>query len=213
MDPYGPKWKQNKRRGYAIKKASVIVLVLGFFSFITMAAIPELVEATTDCTFTTSGTTMFLDADCTTDETIFVPDEFTLNGRGNAITAVDPSSSRFMGGVVEAGGVVAHVTHLVIHGNLTDQPCNSSSGPDERLRGILFDGASGSITHNTIQNINKGNGCQEGNAIEIRNAPFDGTHPATIVVEIAHNLIEDWQKTGIVANGDVDVWVHHNVNG
>lgn len=45
-----------------------------------------------------------------------------------------------------------------------------------RLRGILFDGAAGSITHNTVTNINQGaSGCQEGNGIEVRNGPFDNT--------------------------------------
>ncbi len=59
--------------------------------------------------------------------------------------------------------------------------------------------------------INQGaSGCQEGNAIEIRNAPFDGTHPGTVTVEVAHNDLIDWQKTGIVANGDVNAYVHHN---
>lgn len=60
-------------------------------------------------------------------------------------------------------------------------------------------------------NINQGaSGCQEGNAIEVRNAPFDGTHPATKVVEVSHNQLSNWQKTGIVANGDVDVTITHN---
>ena len=42
--------------------------------------------ATTTCTFTTVGTTMTLDADCTTDATILIPNSFTLNGAGNTIT-------------------------------------------------------------------------------------------------------------------------------
>jgi hypothetical protein len=32
---------------------------------------------------------MRLDANCTTDETLFIPDGFTLDGRGHTITAVD----------------------------------------------------------------------------------------------------------------------------
>ena len=39
-------------------------------------------NAATTCTFTTDFTTIILDADCTTDATIFVPDGFTLDGAG-----------------------------------------------------------------------------------------------------------------------------------
>jgi hypothetical protein len=81
----------------------------------------------------------------------------------------------------------------------------------DRLRGIMFEGASGSITANRVIGINQGqSGCQEGNAIEVRNAPFDGTHPATVTVVVAHNVVTTYQKTGIVANGDVDVSINHN---
>lgn len=167
--------------------------------------------AATTCTFTTSGTTMSLDADCTTDATILVTDGFTLDGQGNLITAMDPGGGHFLGAVVKNSGSVAHVIRLVIN---TDNLVNVCDGGADRLRGIMFDGASGSITHSTIQGINQGaSGCQEGNAIEVRHAPFNGAHPDTKTVEIAHNLLEDWQKTGIVCNGDVDCWVHHNMIG
>lgn len=154
---------------------------------------------------------MNLDADCTTDETIFVTDGFTLDGNGNAITASDPPAGHFTGGVVENAGTVAHVTRLVVG---TSGLADVGDGGADRLRGIMFDGASGSITHTTVEGINQGaSGSQEGNAIEIRNAPFDGTHGNTQTVEIAHNVLQDWQKTGIVCNGDVDCHIHHNMIG
>lgn len=182
------------------------VAAVGLFGTASMLA-----QAATTCTFTTVGTTEFLDADCTTDETIFVTDGFTLDGQGNAITAMDPGGGHFLGGVVENGGAVAHVTRLVV---TTSGLANVCDGGEDRLRGIMFDGASGSITHNTVEDINQGaSGCQEGNAIEARKGPFDGTHPATETVEIAHNVLQDWQKTGIVCNGDVDCYIHHNMIG
>ena len=46
--------------------------------------------AATTCTFTTAGTTMTLDADCTTDATIPIPDGYTLDGAGLTIVANDP---------------------------------------------------------------------------------------------------------------------------
>ncbi len=82
---------------------------------------------------------------------------------------------------------------------------------DDRLRGILFEGASGSIKDTIVRDINQGaSGCREGNAIEVRNAPFDGTHPNTKIVQVEYNVVSRYQKTGILANGDVQVEVDSN---
>lgn len=159
------------------------------------------------CTFSVAGTTMYLDADCWPDESIVVPDGFTLDGRGHTITALDPLGG-FNGAVVRNGGDSAFVRHLTITVQGLVNLCKSG---DDRLRGIMFDGASGEIEHTRVIALNKGaSGCQEGNAIEVRNAPFDGTHPNTQTVSVAHNVIADYQKTGIVANGDVDVSIRNN---
>jgi len=167
----------------------------------------QAVWATTDCTFSAVGATMFLDDDCTTDATILIPDGMTLDGKGHMITAVDPAGG-FKGAVVGSGGSTAHVTHLTVTASGLANACKSGG---DRLRGIMFEGAGGSITHCTVAGINKGaSGCQEGNAIEVRNAPYDGTHPGTVTAELAHNTVIDWQKTGIVANGDVNISIHHN---
>lgn len=163
------------------------------------------------CTFTSVGSIMQLDGNCMTDESITVPNGMTLDGQGFTITAVDPAGDHFRGGVIENGGALAHVTNL---GVTTSGLANACDAGADRLRGILFDGASGSITHSVVSDINQGSsGCQEGNGIEIRNAPFDGTHPATVSVTVQHNVVTDWQKTGILANGDVDVEVSHNKVG
>lgn len=164
--------------------------------------------AATSCTFTTSGTKMKLDADCTTDATIFIPDGFTLDGNGYTITAVDPPGDHFRGAVVQNGGATAHVKDLIIETNNLASVCD---GGADRLRGILFDGASGTIEQNIVLNLNQGNSdCQEGNAIEVRNAPFDGSHPDTQTVTISDNVVRAYQKTGIVANGDVQVTIEEN---
>jgi hypothetical protein len=163
------------------------------------------------CTFTTSGTTMTLDGDCTTDATILVPHGFTLDGDGHTITAIDPAGGHFLGAVVKNAGAVAHVTNLSITTDDLANVCDGAGPPDNRLRGIFFDGAAGSITNNVVEDINQGSsGCQEGNAIEVRNMPFDGTHPNTIAVTISGNTVADYQKTGILANGDVAVDVSGN---
>ena len=189
--------------------ATITVLVTG----LTLAATFNDAEATTTCTFTKDFVkkVMKLDADCTTDETIKIPDGWTLDGKKKTITAEDPMVGTFVGGVIENAGTTAHVKNLKI---TTDSLANSCKAGPERLRGIFFDGASGTITKNEVMNINKGaSGCQEGNAIEVRNAPFDGTHPDTQTVTISKNKLTNWQKTGIVANGDVNVVIKKNKIG
>ncbi|MEM2760176.1 MAG: hypothetical protein QXU32_11185 [Nitrososphaerales archaeon] len=178
-----------------------IILLLALFSAV------QPIHAT-NCTFTTVGTTMELDEDCTTDVTILIPNGFTLDGNGHTITAVDPEGNHFVGAVVKNQGETAHVKNLRVKVmNLADT-CDDGVA---RLRGIMFEGASGSITNNVVMDINQGNsGCQEGNAIEVRNEPFDGTHPSTKTVMISGNTVTKYQKTGILANGDVYVIVTDN---
>jgi hypothetical protein len=158
-----------------------------------------------------SKMTIKLTEDLVVTETFLIPDGYTLDGRGHTITAMDPPGGHFKGAVVKNEGAEAHVKNLTV---TVSGLANVCDGGDDRLRGIMFEGASGSITHCTVTGINQGpSGCQEGNAIEVRNAPFDGTHPATVKVKIEHNKIYDYQKTGIVCNGDVDAKVKKNTIG
>lgn len=145
-------------------------------------------------------TTIRLLADCQTSHTILVPDGWTLDGDEYTITAVDPAGGHFVGAVVRNGGDVAHVTDI---GVTTSGLATVCDGGDDRLRGILLDGASGSVTFATVTNIAQGpDGCQEGNAIEARNAPFVAGGADTTVV-ISDNVVSGYQKTGIVINGSV----------
>lgn len=181
-------------------------------AFVLAALLPTgAAGATTDCTFTDDDTTMTLDGNCTTDQTIYVPDGWTLDGDGYTITAVDPAGFPFVGAVIANAGAEAHVTDVTVTASGLANACHDGA---ERLRGIMFDGASGSITGNTVVGINQGaSGCPEGNGIEVRNAPFDGTHPNTANVEITDNYVDDYQKTGIVVNGDVVFEVTDNYVG
>jgi len=86
---------------------------------------------------------------------------------------------------------------------------NACDDGADRLRGVLFDGASGSITNVTALNINQGaSGCQEGNGIEVRNF---GVSPTTIRVTIDGNTVTGYQKNGITANGDTDATITDNI--
>jgi hypothetical protein len=178
---------------------------------ITLIALSTIFSATASaaCTFTTIGNVMSLDADCTTTSTILIPDGMTVEGNGFTITADDPAGEHFVGAVLKNGGTTANVTNITITADTLLDACDDG---DSRLRGILFQGASGSITSSQVLNINQGaSGCQEGNAIEVRNL---GHNPDTNSVTIDGNTITGYQKTGIVANGNVNVTITDNiVNG
>lgn len=152
--------------------------------------------------------TLTLLADCVTDETLLVPDGWTLDGDGRTITAVDPAGGHFKGAVVRNAGAEAHVRDLGVTASGLADACD---GGDDRLRGILLEGATGSITGNTVTGIRQGttSGCQEGNAIEVRNEPFDASG-SDVAATVSGNLISDYQKTGIVANGSVSVTIRDN---
>lgn len=164
--------------------------------------------ATTTCTFTTVGATMTLDGNCTTDGTILVPNGFTLDGGGYTITAVDPAGGHFLGAVVKNGGTSAHVRNLTVTASGLANVCD---GGADRLRGIMFDGAAGSITNNIVTNVNQGpSGCQEGNAIEVRNPPFDTTG-TDLAVTVSGNVANGYIKNGITANGSVAAVITNNI--
>lgn len=181
--------------------ALVLLASLMFF------ALSHTTKAATNCVFTASGTTWTLNGNCTTDASIIIPNGFTLDGAGYTITAVDPASGHFVGGVLQNGGAKANVTNVTITTSGLADTCDVLAN---RLRGILFDGASGSITNSSVLNINQGlsGGCQEGNAIEARNF---GTSPTTVTVVIDQNIVKGYQKTGIVANGNVNGVITDNI--
>jgi hypothetical protein len=115
-------------------------------AFVIILPLSALTSAQT-CNFKLSGTTMTLAADCTTAAAITIPDGFTLNGDGHLITAVDPGNGQFFSGpILTNAGATASVKNLLI-----DTPAFSSCGPVSQ--GIAFNGASGSITGNTILHI------------------------------------------------------------
>jgi hypothetical protein len=157
--------------------------------------------------------------DCVTDHTIHVPNVAalgtTFNGNGHSITGVDPTAAplHFLGAVLQAdaGGGPMTVKNLTVTvSNLADA-CDDGA---DRLRGILFDSVAGTIKDNTVTDVEQGaggqSGCQEGNAIEVRNAPFSKGGSDKLVT-ISGNVTTDYQKTGIVANGSVNAKITGNV--
>ena len=177
-----------------------IIIALMFVAALGPSPLVPPTRASTNCSFSVGGTTQTLVDNCTTDETILIPDGFTLDGAGYSITAVDPPGGHFLGAVIKNAGSTAHVKNLIVTASGLADVCDAAN---DRLRGILFDGASGSIKNNAVIDINQGvSGCQEGNGIEVRNAPFDTTG-SDLPVEISGNVVTSYQKNGITANGSV----------
>jgi hypothetical protein len=160
------------------------------------------------CTFTFAAGVNTLDADCTTSSSIIIPDGETLDGANHTVTAVDPAGGHFLGAVITNGGAVAHVRNLHVTASGLADLCDAGT---DRLRGILFQGAAGSIVNNTVSGVRQGlSGCQEGNAIEVRNEPFDDTG-VDVSVSITGNIVSSYQKNGITANGSVAATITGNV--
>jgi hypothetical protein len=158
-----------------------------------------------------------LQADCTTDTPVFIPDGFTLDGLGRSLVAADPAGGTFAGAILRNQGTAMHVRNLRLRaqGLLTDGPCD---GGDDRLRGILLQGASGSVVDSEVLGIRRnqpadGNpegtprGCQEGHAIEVRNRDASVQRQ----VELLRNEVSGYQKVGIVVAGRVNATVADNV--
>lgn len=165
----------------------------------------SLTAAAGDCVFTTSGTTMTLAADCTTEESITIPAGYTLDGDGHTITAVDPSGDHFRGAVLTNAGTG---TGISIHDVTVTAAglANACDGGTDRLRGILLDGVGGTISEVTVTGVRQGaSGCQEGNAIEARNMAADGKTAAApaVRVTVADSRVSDYQKNAITFNGGV----------
>lgn len=169
-------------------------------------------RATNNCVFSTAGGVMTLTADCTTDSTILVPNGYTLDGKNNTITVVDPPlGAHFLGAVVKNAGALANVVNLRITTAGLSNVCDYGAAG---LRGILFAAASGSIYGNTISNLNQGaSACPEGTGIEAQNFSTNGTIPPVQTVQITSNKVFDYQKTGIVCDGYVSCLVRSNTVG
>ena len=75
------------------------------------------------------------------------------------------------------------------------------------LMGILYDGVGGTITNNNVQHIQQAvnSGCQEGHGIAV----FNSTS-TTKSVTITNNMVTDYQKTGILIDGNVSATIQNN---
>jgi hypothetical protein len=194
-----------------------LVLDSGWASYRPLATIRTL-PALGVCPVIVTGSspvTYTLQADCTTDHTIVVPQRdggSVFDGNGHSITGIDPTPGHFLGAVVQAQAGSNNVTvkNLTVTVSALTDVCD---GGADRLAGIRFDAVGGSILNNHVTDVEQGvggqSGCQEGNAIDVRNAPFDKTG-TDFKITISGNTATDYQKTGILANGSVAATITGN---
>jgi hypothetical protein len=157
-----------------------------------------------------------LRADCTTDTPVFIPEGHVLDGLGHWLVAMDPAAGSFTGAIVRNRGTTAHVRNLKVRAQGLQKEGACDAGED-RLRGILLQGATGSVMDSEVVDIRRnqrvaGNpegaprGCQEGHAIEVRNRDASVQR----AVELRRNQVRGYQKGGILVAGRVDATVADN---
>jgi Right handed beta helix region len=85
-----------------------------------------------------------------------------------------------------------------LEGFIVDGSANGIMDCSPRLIGILYQDASGIVSHNEIRHmrlVSSLDGCQSGNAIEVESS---GSGHASVT--ITHNTVDTYQKNGITAN-------------
>ncbi|MDC0711523.1 right-handed parallel beta-helix repeat-containing protein [Stigmatella sp. ncwal1] len=150
---------------------------------------------------------LLLSNHCLVDAPVFIPEGFRFEGTGHSLTAVDPPGGYFQGAVLRNRGSEAHVRSVTVKAQGLRDICYNGA---QRLRGILFEDASGTITSTQVLNIRKAegaSGCQEGTGIEVL---ATGARTSRPFVDVTQNQVSGHQKTGIAATGPVDVIIAGN---
>nr|WP_242589162.1 right-handed parallel beta-helix repeat-containing protein [Corallococcus macrosporus] len=163
----------------------------------------------TPCAITLSPGQVTLREDCVVQSAVFIPDGLTFNGGGHTLTASeDGAGTNFKGAVLRNRGAVANVRDVTVTARNISDVCD---GDTDRLRGILLEGASGTIEDTVVEGLNQANnasGCQEGFAIDVRNSAAGAT-PVSVVLR--GNQLTGYQKAGVVMLGRVVATVEDNV--
>ena len=145
-------------------------------------------------------------------EQVTIGKSLTLAGDNGAIVMPGPMSMNATG--VAAGDplaviiLVQNASDVNIEGLIVDGSKNGLTECSPILIGILYQDASGSVTHNTVRSIATPSvaGCQSGDAIEVESGSG-----ANSTVDVASNSVHDYQKNGITGNETgTDVTVEGN---
>ena len=166
-------------------------------------------DITTACPGTVSGTTFTLSANCDTTATLTVPNGFTVNGAGHEITAHDPNPSTpaglFLGPALTNAGTTMNLTNLTVRGTgFAAFGCNAGATP---TNGVLYNNASGTITNVQVLDITQHTTCQTFHSIQLR----ADAGPQTVT--ITGSTVADYQRTGLLVQGDVTIHASGNTFG
>ncbi|MFB1485212.1 right-handed parallel beta-helix repeat-containing protein [Corallococcus sp. RDP092CA] len=160
------------------------------------------------CPVTLSPGQVTLREDCVVQSAMFIPDGYTLDGAGHTLTASeDGAGDHYKGAVLRNRGTVANVRDVTVTARGLSDVCDAEA---DRLRGILLDGASGTIEGVVVEDLHQADnigGCQEGFAIDVRNLAPDAT-PVTVTVR--NSRLTGYQKAGVVVLGRVVATVEDN---
>jgi hypothetical protein len=201
----------NTTRKGIMSKISTRLAIVGACIAVTAGLMASIAGAAAAVTvppnaFTTNAgnKTMTLNADITTDTTIFVPDGYTLNGNGHMITAIDGPSGAFNGAVVQNEGTLMHVKNLKIDGGDSAAAENCA----RVYNGVAFMAASGSIKGVTLTDIGlPETGCQIGRAILVH--AFGSPTQQSVTIE--GNTVSSYNKNGIDVRGNVTAKIVGNI--
>jgi len=146
------------------------------------------------------------------------PEQLTI---GISLRLIGENGAILMPGPVVANGsdisngdtlaaiiLVQNATDVTIDGLIVDGGRNGITQCSPFLIGILFQNASGRISHNAVRFIATPpvSGCQDGDAIVAQSSSGQSA-----VVEITGNSVHDYQKNGITANeAGTSVTIHSN---
>lgn len=152
------------------------------------------IQAAVDDALVTDGWTIYVDAG-TYIEQIDISKNITLRGAVNAIIQSPSTLDTSFGSkkaVVYVHDADANITNFTVDGN-------GQGNANYQFVGIAYYNASGDIWNNTVTGITNTpfSGVQGGVGIYVLND--DGT---LRTVDITNNTVNDYQKAGIVANGD-----------
>jgi hypothetical protein len=185
----------SKNAGRAARLSALAIAALS--APVLMASSAGAATVLGPCSATQSGTTITLQADCTTTATIPVADGVTVDGNGFSITAVDPAAGNFTGPVLKSATgtpttpATMNVKNLTVTASLAVNPGVGS------LSGLYYENAGGSITNIALSGITTSNGSSAGRALEVRNGA------ATTAPHLAIDglRIRNYNKSGVFIQG------------
>jgi len=147
-------------------------------------------------------------------EQVSISKSVTIHGDNGAVLLPDSmtsnASSLVDGAPIAAALFVSNATNVSISGLIVDGAGNGITECAPKLEGVLYQNASGSVTHTTVRNFKLSlslNGCQSGTGVFVQSG-----NGRVSSVTIEDCSIHDFQKNGLTADENgTTVFVHRNV--